>query len=114
VVVRQGEVWWADLDSPFGSEPGYRRPVVIVQGDALNQSQIATVICVPLTTNLRLATAPGMVLVRRVDSGLPDDSIANVTQILTLDRARLDLPVALLPRSVLMSVFRGIDTVFER
>jgi len=107
-------VWWAELDPPFGSEPGYRRPVVIVQGDALNQSHIATVICVPLSSNLRLARAPGMVLVERADSGLPSDSVVNVTQILTLDRGRLDSAVGTLPRSILMRVFKGIDIVFER
>jgi len=107
-------VWWADLERPFGSEPGYRRPVVVVQGDALNRSRIATVICVPLTSNLRLADAPGTVLVTSADSGLPSDSVVNVTQILTLDRRRLDQPVAMLPRPILSAVFRGIDTVFER
>ena len=66
MVISQGEVWWADLPVPAGSGPGHRRPVVIVQGDALNRSRIGTVVCVPLNSNLRWADAPGNVLTERV------------------------------------------------
>jgi mRNA interferase MazF len=62
VTIAQGDVWWVDLSEPSGSGPGFRRPVVVVQGDALNRSRIATVVCVPLTSNLKWATAPGNVL----------------------------------------------------
>jgi len=86
VVVERGEVWWADLGEPDGSEPGYRRPVVIVQSDAFNRSRLRTVIAVVLTTNLRLLEAPGNVLIPGKTSGLPKDSVANVSQVITLDR----------------------------
>ena len=71
MVVSQGEIWWAELPEPSGSEPGFRRPVLIVQGDSLNSSRIATVVCVPLTSNLRWAEAPGNVLLRGKNTGLP-------------------------------------------
>jgi mRNA interferase MazF len=79
-------VWWADLGAPDGSEPGYRRPVVIVQSDGFNRSRLRTVIAVVLTTNLRLLEAPGNVLLPAKVSGLPRDSVANVSQLITIDR----------------------------
>jgi mRNA interferase MazF len=86
VVIERGEVWWADLGEPDGSEPGYRRPLVIVQSDAFNRSRLHTVIAVVLATNLRLLEAPGNVLISAKISGLPKDSVANVSQLITLDR----------------------------
>lgn len=89
MVIAQGEVWWTDLASPAGSGPGYRRPVLVVQGNALNQSRIATVICVPLTEDLKRAKAPGDVLLGAAVSGLPRDSVANVSQIVSVDKELL-------------------------
>lgn len=86
MVIERGEVWWADLGEPGGSEPGYRRPVVIVQSDAFNRSRLRTIIAVVLMTNLRLVEAPGNVLIPAKASGLPKDSIANVSQLITVDR----------------------------
>jgi len=86
VVVERGDVWWADLGEPDGSEPGYRRPVVIVQSDAFNRSRIQTVLAVVLMTNLRLLEAPGNVLIPAKAAGLPRDSVANVSQVITVDR----------------------------
>jgi mRNA interferase MazF len=86
VVIERGEVWWADLGEPDGSGPGYRRPVVVMQSDAFNRSRLRTVIAVVLTTNLRLVEAPGNVLISAKTSGLPKDSVANVSQLITLDR----------------------------
>ena len=86
MVIERGEVWWADLGEPDGSEPGYRRPVVIVQSDAFNRSRLRTVIAVVLMTNLRLLDAPGNVLIPAKASGLPKDSVANVAQVITVDR----------------------------
>jgi mRNA interferase MazF len=80
VVISQGEVWWADIPSRTGSGPGFRRPVVVVQGDALNRSQIATVVCVPMTSNLRWADAPGNLRLTARTTGLPKDTVANVSQ----------------------------------
>lgn len=86
MVIERGDVWWADLGEPDGSEPGYRRPVVIVQSDAFNRSRLRTVIGVVLMTNLRLVEAPGNVLIPAKASGLPKDSVANVSQLITIDR----------------------------
>ena len=111
MVISQGEIWWADLPSPTGSGPGFRRPIVVVQGDALNRSRIATVLCVPLTTNLRWAAAPGNVELTGRLTGLPKDSVANVSQLVTLDRDLLTDRVGKLPRAKLELLLSGIDVV---
>lgn len=90
MVIAQGDVWLASLADPIGSSAGLRRPVVVVQGDAFNASRIATDVVVPLTSNLRWASAPGNVLLRSRGTGLPKDSVANVTQIVAVDRGILD------------------------
>lgn len=113
-MIVQGEVWWADLAEPSGSEPGFRRPVVVVQGDAFNRSRIATVVCVALTSNLRWADAPGNVLLPARTTGLPKDSVANVSQLVTLDREALTEPVGALPAKKLELVLLGIDIVLGR
>lgn len=77
----RGEIWWASLPDPTGSEPGYRRPILIVQDDTFNQSRIQTVIAIAITSNLRLAEAPGHVFLPRGVTGLPQDSVANVSQV---------------------------------
>jgi mRNA interferase MazF len=114
MVISQGEVWWADLRAPSGSEPGFRRPVVVVQGDALNRSRIATVVCVPLTSNLRWADAPGNVLLTARATGLPKDSVANVSQVVALDRTVLTERVGRLSHPKLELVLSGIDVVLGR
>ena len=86
MVIERGEIWWADLGEPDGSEPGYRRPIVIVQSDAFNRSRLRTVIAVALMTNVRLVEAPGNVLLPAKATGLPRDSVANVSQVITVDR----------------------------
>lgn len=110
-MIAQGEVWWADLGEPRGSEPGFRRPVVVVQGDAFNRSRIATVVCVALTSNLRWADAPGNVLLGPRQTGLPKESVANVSQLVTLDRAALSERVGALSAKKLELVLVGIDIV---
>ena len=86
MVISQVHVYWADLPSPTGSGPGFRRPVVVVQGDALNRSRIRTVVCVPLTSNLVWVEAPGNVHLPAKTTGLPKDSVANTSQVIALDR----------------------------
>ena len=113
-MIAQGEIRWADLPAPAGSGPGYRRPVVIVQGDALNRSRIATVVCVPLTTNLRWADAPGNLALSSRLTGLPQESVANVSQVLTLDRDLLGECVGKLPRAKLELLLSGIDVILGR
>jgi mRNA interferase MazF len=110
-VIAQGEVWWADLGEPVGSAPGFRRPVVVVQGDAFNRSRIATVVCVALTSNLLWAEAPGNVLLSPRQTGLPKESVANVSQLVTLDRSALTERVGTLPAKKLELVLVGIDVV---
>ena len=85
-MIERGSVWWADLGEPRGSEPGFRRPLLIIQADAFNRSRIQTVIAAVLTTNLRLVDAPGNVLVPATASGLRRDSVANVSQLITVNR----------------------------
>ena len=114
VTATQGEIWWADLGEPAGSAPGLRRPVLVVQGDAINRSRIATVVCVPLTSNLRWATAPGNVPLSETDTNLPKQSVANVSQIITLDKMSLSDRVGKIPGGKLNLVFTGIDIILGR
>lgn len=114
MVIAQGEIWWADLPAPVGSGPGFRRPVVVVQGDALNRSRLATAVCVPLTSNLRWADAPGNVLLAARTTGLPQDSAANVSQVIALDRSLLDERAGKLPRAKLELLLSGLDVVLGR
>jgi mRNA interferase MazF len=114
MVIAQGEVWWADLPDPSGSGPGFRRPVVVVQGDALNRSRIATVLCVPLTSNLRWANAPGNVALPPRSTGLPKESVANVSQMVTLDKEFFTECVGKISSAKLRLIFSGIDVVLGR
>lgn len=113
-MISQGEVWWADLPDPAGSGPGFRRPVVVVQGDALNRSLIGTVVSVPLTSNLRWAEAPGNVLLSARITGLPKNSVANVSQIVSLDKELLTERMGKIPRAKLELVLAGIDVIVGR
>jgi mRNA interferase MazF len=114
VVISQGEVWWADLADPILSGPGFRRPVVVVQGDGVNRSLIGTVVCVPLTSNVKWAKAPGNVLLTPGQTGLPKDSVANVSQLVTLDKTLLTERTGRLPRAQLALVLTGIDVLLGR
>lgn len=113
MVIERGQIWWADLGEPRGSEPGHRRPVLVVQSDAFNRSRIRTVIGVVLTSNLRLVEAPGNVLVPAKVSGLPKDSVANVSQIITLDRDTLAEPAGRLRGGLLAAVDAGLRLVLS-
>jgi len=114
VVIFQGDVFWADLPPPVASGPGYRRPVVVIQGDFFNQSQLRTVVCMVLTGNLGRAPSPGNVLLPAESTGLQRDSVANVTQILTIDRTLLLEHVGRLGSGYLERVMDGIDTLLGR
>lgn len=107
----RGEIWWADLPNPLGSEPGYRRPVVIIQDDTFTQSRLRTVIVVIITSNIELANAPGNVLLPGDATGLARDSVANVSQIFTLDKAFLTERIGSLPVSLQEEVDEGLRTV---
>lgn len=113
MVVRRGDIWWADLDVPRGSEPGYRRPVLVVQADAFNRSRIRTVVGVVLTSSIRLLDAPGNVLLETAESGLPRDSVANVSQVVTLDREFLAERQGRVSPETLGEVERGLRLVLD-
>lgn len=114
MVISQGDIWWADLAEPGGSEAGYRRPVVVIQGDAFNRSSIGTVVSVPLTSNLRWADAPGNVRLSARTSGLPRESVANVSQVVAIDRALLTERVGKLSRAKVELLLSGLDVVLGR
>lgn len=108
--MKRGEIWWASLADPGGSRPGFRRPVLVVQKDAFNESQIATTVVV-ITGNLRLAEAPGNVLLPKKNTALPKDSVANVSQIITIDKRFLTERVGNLPRPLYEKVEAGIELI---
>ena len=110
-MIRRGEIWWASLPDPAGSEPGYRRPVVVVQTNDFNEGGIRTVIVVTITSNLRLAGAPGNVLCRRKDTGLPRESVINVSQTATVNKARLTHRVGALPSGLMQEVESGLRLI---
>jgi mRNA interferase MazF len=114
VVILQGEVWWADLGDPAGSGPGFRRPVVVVQGDGLNRSRISTVLCVPLTSNLKWADAPGNVLLHAKATGLDKESVANASRLTVLDKGALTERQGRVPAKLLEQLLDGIDVVLGR
>lgn len=110
-MIRRGEIWWANFPEPTGSEPGYRRPVVVVQINDFNEGSIRTVIVVTITSNLRLAGAPGNVLCRKKDTGLPRESVVNVSQTATINKAQLTHRVGALPSSLMQEVEKGLRLV---
>ncbi len=111
--MERGTVWWAQLPEPIASEPGFRRPIIIIQSNAFNRSRIRTIVAVVLTSNLRLADAPGNVLIPATDSGLPKDSVANVSQIITLDRTFLTEKCGRMPSRTMKAVDDGIRLVLS-
>ena len=111
MVVERGDVWWADLREPEGSEPGLRRPVLIVQADAFNRSRLQTVIAIVLMSNLRLVDAPGNVLIPARAAGLPKDSVANVSQVITIDKEFLTEKAGRLRGQSLRGVDSGLRLV---
>lgn len=114
MVISQGDVCWAELGEPTGSGPGYRRPVVVVQCDSFNRTTIATAVCVPLTINLRWQSAPGNVRLGAARTGLSRDSVANVSQVVAIDRKLLRRRVGRLAPRDLERILDGIDVVLGR
>jgi mRNA interferase MazF len=109
--IKRGEIWWASLPGPAGSAPGFRRPVLIVQSDEFNSSRIGTVIAVAITSNTHFAEAPGKVLLSRGESGLPRPSVANVSQLITLDRRFLAEKVRTLSYRTTARIETGLSLV---
>jgi len=111
--MRRGEIWWASLDAPSGSAPGFPRPVLIVQADPFNESRIGTVVVAALTSNARLAAAPGNVLAKRRETKLPHDLVVNVSQILTVDKSHLRSRVGILSQHTMEAVDEGMRLVLS-
>jgi mRNA interferase MazF len=111
--IQRGEIWWADLPEPRRSEPGYRRPVLVIQANSFNRSRIQTTIVAAITTNVELVEAPGNVLLPARSAGLPRDSVVNVSQLLTLDRRFLTEHAGTLPPRLQRSVDEGLRTVLQ-
>ncbi len=111
--MQRGEIWWATLPDPAGSEPGYRRPVLIVQSDTFTQSEIKTVACISITSNLRLAAVPGNVRVAARPSGLPKPSVVNVSQVAALDKTFLRERVKTLDAQTMRQVDDGLRLVLH-
>ena len=111
--MRRGEVWWVGLPDPVGSEPGYRRPVLIVQDDVFTESRIRTIVVVAITSNMRLARAPGNVQVSPIESGLPKNSVVNVSQIITADKTFLVERVGALPPKTMRRIDEGVRLVLS-
>jgi len=109
----RGEIWWADFDIPFGSEPGFNRPVLIVQADAINKSKINTIIVIPFSTNLLLENAPGNVFVDKDESKLSKDSVLVVSQISTIDKTRLIKFENKVTQNIMNSVENGLKIILE-
>jgi len=109
----RGEIWWASLRKPKGSEPGYRRPVLIIQSDVFNKSNINTIVCVIITSNVSLARAPGNIFLSRKESNLPRESVINVSQIVTIDRSYFTECVGTVSKHVLKQVDEGIKMVLD-
>lgn len=111
--MNRGEIWWADLAEPQGSEPGSRRPVLIVQDDLLNRSRLQSVMVAPLTSNLLRARAMGNVLLTSADAGLPRDSVVLVCQVMTVDKHFLTELVGALPRRALRLIEDGLRLALD-
>lgn len=112
-MIRRGEIWWASLPEPTASEPGYRRPVLVIQSDDFNRSRIATVIVLVVTSNTMLAQAPGNVFLPQKLTGLSKDSVANVSQIVTVDKSFLTERIGALPSNVIERVEAGLRLVLH-
>lgn len=112
-MVNRGQLWWADLAEPVGSEPGFKRPVLIVQSDSFNRSKINTVIAIAVTSNIRLAKAPGNVALSGTKSGLSKDSVINVSQVITLDRESLSEAIGKIDKHTMNQVDEGLRLILS-
>ena len=111
--MQRGDIWWATLIPPTGSEPGYRRPVLIVQSDDFNKSRISTIVVAMLTSNLRLKAAPGNVFLAKRSTKLPKDSVADVSQVVTLDKSFLTIRLSRLSANMMKQVDDGLRLVLN-
>jgi mRNA interferase MazF len=113
MVIERGEIWWADLPEPIGSGPGYRRPVLIIQADTFNNTNLNTSIVALITAKIDLAEMKGNVLLKSEQSDLPKDSVVNVTQIFTIDKRLLLECVSIVSERKMEQVEKGLRLVLE-
>ncbi len=113
MVIKRGEIWWAELPEPVGSEPGYKRPLVIIQSNEFNNSNINTIIAAVITTNLNLAAAPGNILLPAKKSKLPKKSVINISQLITINKSFLTEKVHTLSNKVMEQIDNGIRLVLK-
>jgi mRNA interferase MazF len=113
MVIQRGEIWWTNLPAPLASEPGYRRPIIIIQSNDFNLSNIATVIAVVITSNIKLAQAPGNIFLPQKVSGLIKDSVVNISQIITVDKTFLSECVAILPQNYIRQIEESVRLVLS-
>jgi mRNA interferase MazF len=111
VVIRRGSIYWADLGEPQGSRPAKRRPVLVIQAGSFNASRLNTTLAAVITSNTGLAAMPGNVFLPATSSGLPKDSVVNVTALVTLDKIDLDAETGHLPPALMNDVDRGLRRV---
>ncbi len=112
-MVVRGAIWWVDLPEPTGSEPGYRRPILVVQSDDFNETKIRTVLAIGITSNLKMAMSPGNVMLHKKEEGLPKDSVANVSQLITIDRRFLKEYVGQLSQKAQRQIDDGLRKVLD-
>jgi len=114
-VIRQGAIYWIDLPEPIGGGPGYRRPIVVIQNDVVNASGIYTILCCVVTTSIRRARAPGNVLLASGEGGLPEESVVNVSQVVSVDKAQIyeDEYIGILPRKRVKEIIAGLNLLLE-
>jgi len=111
--IRRGDIFWIDLGVPHGSEPGYKHPHVIVQNNIFNLSRISTVVACAVTSNLKLSKAPGNVLLKKGEGGLKKDSVINISQIITVDKADLAEKIGRLSPARIKQIINGIKLLLE-
>ena len=113
MVISQGDIFWLDLDEPEGSEPGYRHPFVVIQNDAFNKSKISTVVVCALTSNQRLASAPGNVLLSKGEGNLSKSSVVNISQVMTVDKSEFQKKIGQLSRKRVEEIVAGFEVLLK-
>jgi mRNA interferase MazF len=113
MVIRQGEIYWIDLSEPKGSEPGYRHPHIVIQNNLFNVSRISTAVVCSLTSNLNLAKAPGNVMLEKSEANLPKQSVVNISQIFTVNKADLIEKIGQVSEKRMLEILAGIKLLTE-
>jgi len=113
MVIRQGDIFWLNLDEPAGSEPGYRHPFVVIQNDAFNKSRISTMVVCALTSNLKLSSAPGNVLLNKGEGNLPKSSVVNISQVMTVEKRDLKEKTGQLSKKRIEEIVGGFEFLLK-